>query len=87
MLGDNGPVSTGQRKNLPNFGTVLRGQDRMALALARVEFYHLTVFGLNSCQRVNEVTMSDYSCGVDTFALEKLSKPVRSILQGLMRFN
>ena len=59
----------------------------MALALARVEFYHFTVIGLDSGQRANEITMSDDCCGVDAFALEKLGKPVRSFLQGFMGFN
>lgn len=59
----------------------------LAPALAWVESDHFTVLGLKSGQRANEVTMRDNGCGVDTFTLEKLGKPVRSFLQGFMGFN
>jgi len=55
--------------------------------LARVEFYHFTVFGLDSGQRANEVAMRDDCCGLNLFALEKLGKRVCSILQSLMGLN
>jgi hypothetical protein len=62
-------------------------KQRLTHTLARVEFYHFTVFGLNSCQRSNEITMRDNCRGVDTFALEKVGEPVRPFKQNLFGLN
>ena len=54
-----------------------RAKQRLTHTLARVKFYHFTVFGFNSGQRTNEVAMGNNCRGMDTFALEKIDEPVR----------
>ena len=68
-------------------GTETIGQGRLTDTLARIEFYHFTVFRFNPGQGTNEITMGDNCSGVYIFALDIFGKPVRPYHQNLFRLN